>query len=101
MSRPAVRRCGDNGQPGCGRPIYLVQIIPTVLRKGERRAYVPLDPTYDPACGVPPSHATSLSWDRCRPLGRGEDPASNENPALTHFATCPLRQRATPEGTDA
>lgn len=98
MSRQR-RRCGDNGQPGCGADIVLVLVVPDVPRPGSERRFVPLDPTYDPACGVAPSHAVLPGWTRCRPLARGETASPAEYPALTHFATCPLRRRATPEGT--
>lgn len=92
----SLRRCGDRDRPGCGAPIVLVPVIPDVPVKGRDRSWIPLEPAYDPACGIPPSHALSAGRTRCRPLARGEEPAPDEHPALTHFATCPLRRR-TPE----
>lgn len=80
--------------PGCGAQIVLVLVIPEQPRKGEKRKQIPLDPTYDPECGIPPSHAVSTGWTTCRPLDRGDTPAPHEDPALTHFATCPHRRRA-------
>lgn len=96
------RRCGDNGQPGCGAEIYLVPLIPLDEAVPARlRKFIPLDPGPVPT-DVAPSHARSPGWDRCRALRRGEEPAPGESPALTHFATCPLRKRATtPEGPSA
>lgn len=79
--------------PGCGADIVLVLVVPEHPRKGAERKHIPLDATYDPACGIPPSHAiTSRSWLTCRPLDRGDTPAPHEDPALTHFATCPHRR---------
>ncbi|MFF2621208.1 hypothetical protein [Oerskovia jenensis] len=102
MTQAAVCE-GRDGFRGCGAQILLVYVIPAHRRKGEPLKKVPLDLTYDPACGVAPSHATNLARPptQCRSLGRGEDPAPNERAALTHFATCPHRQagRSTTEGT--
>lgn len=96
-----MRRCGDNGRPGCGASILLVPVIPDLPTRGSTRSWIPLDPTYDPACGLPPSHALSAGKTTCRPLSRGESPAPGEHPALTHFATCPLRRPRTTDLTDS
>lgn len=79
-------------RPGCGAPIVLVLVVPEHPRKGQARKYLPLNPVYDAECGTPPSHAVSIGWTTCRPLDRGDTPAPNERPALTHFATCPHRR---------
>lgn len=94
MSRGPVR-CGDDGRPGCGEQIELVRIIAAEPRKG---AAVPLNLTYDPGRGIAPSHATDRRRTICRPLGRREEPASSEYPALIHYATCTVRAR-TPKDT--
>lgn len=93
MSRGPVR-CGDDGRPGCGERIELVRVIATEPRKG---AAVPLNLTYDPGCGIAPSHATDRRRTICRPLGRREEPASSEYPALIHYATCNVRTRTPQE----
>ena len=101
MSRPLLTACEhrtdpDGTQhPGCGAPILLVLCIPTVIRRGTARRHVPLDVVYDPACGIPASHALSIGGTTCRPLLDGEEPGPAEKPALTHFATCPYRTRST------
>lgn len=87
MSRGPVH-CGDDGRPGCGERIDLVRIIAAQPRKG---ASVPLNLAYDPACGIAPSHATDRRRTICRPLGRREDPAPSEYPALIHYASCAAR----------
>ncbi|MCL1871028.1 MAG: hypothetical protein FWF90_11525 [Promicromonosporaceae bacterium] len=84
--------CGDRGRVGCGALIQLVPVIPDVPTKGSTRSWIPLDVAYDPACGFAPSHALSAGRKTCRPLARGEQPAPGEHPAITHFATCPLRR---------
>lgn len=84
----------DVVQHGCGAPIVLALVVPEHPRKGVGRKRIPLNPTYDPACGIPPSHAiTSRTLLICRPLDRGDTPAPHEDPALTHLATCPHRRR--------
>lgn len=95
--------CADrDGRPGCGAPIRLVLVIPVHPIKGQPRKYIPLDPTYDPACGIRPSHAVSAGWTTCRPL-TADDPTPDptERPALTHFATCPNRRPSTATTTGA
>lgn len=82
--------------PGCGAQIVLVLCVPEVPTSGRPRKFVPLNPTYDPACGIRPSHAVSTGWTTCRPLPEGEDPGPTESPALIHFATCPHRRKPTP-----
>ncbi len=78
--------------PGCGAPIVLVMVVPDNPTPGIPRKKIPLDATYDQSLGIPPSHAVSIDWSRCRPLSPGERPAPSEHPALTHFATCPHRR---------
>lgn len=78
----------------CGAPIVLVLVIPTRLVRGRARRFVPLDPAFDPAAGLSPSHAVSPGWTTCRPVGADESLAPHEHPALTHFATCPNRAAA-------
>lgn len=81
----------------CGRPVLLVQVIPARIRPGTTRKQLPLNPTYDPACGVRASHALSTGGTTCRPLLADETPGPDERPALTHFATCPARNRTAQE----
>lgn len=100
MSRRTARcedRVDDAGtyHAGCGADIVLVLCIPRLVRAGRPRRHVPLDATYDPACGIPPSHAVSVGRTTCRPLEPGEDPGPSEDPALIHYATCPHRTRST------
>lgn len=80
----------------CGAPVALVLVLPDVPTKGTKRRRIPLDVSYDPAGGLPPSHALSTGRTTCRPLDwrRAEQPAPHETSAMTHFATCPLRRRA-------
>lgn len=79
-------------RPGCGAPIVLVLVVPEHPKPGSKRRHIPLDATYDPACGLPPSHAVSTGGTTCRPLAPGDTPAPHEDPAITHFATCPHRR---------
>lgn len=81
----------------CGRPVVLVQVIPTRITPGQKRKHLPLDPPPVPAGGVRASHAVSTGWTRCRPLLADETPGPDEHPALTHFATCPARTRTPQE----
>lgn len=83
-----------DGRQGCGAPIVLVIVIPTLITKGTTRRYIPLDVAYDPASGVPASHAVTPGWSTCRPLIDGETAGPDERPAMTHFATCPNRAPA-------
>ena len=86
-------RCED-----CGRPVVLVLVIPERPRKGATRRHIPLEPTFDPTTSpTPASHALSLSGRTCRPITRDHPLLDHENPALTHFATCPARR--SPEDT--
>ncbi len=80
-------------QPGCGAAIVMVLVIPTNLSRNEPRKKIPINATYDPSVGIPPSHAVEIDWTRCRPLKPGESIDSHEHPALTHFATCPHRRQ--------
>lgn len=66
-------------------------VIPTVLRAGTTRSYIPLDMSFDPDGGVPASHAMNIGRTRCRPLTVEHPIEDHEVPALTHFATCPAR----------
>jgi hypothetical protein len=82
---------------GCGAELVLVLVIPEHPRAGGRRR-VPLDVAYDPTTSpLPPSHALSLAGTTCRPITTDHPLMSHENPAVTHFATCPARN--TPEVT--
>jgi len=80
-------RCRD-----CGAPVVFVVVLVDEPKAGGANK-LPLEPSYDPDCGIAPSHAANLSRPptRCRPLRRGEQPLPDERPALTHFATCPAR----------
>lgn len=83
----------------CGRPVRMVLVVPsrlTRLAPGERRRYIPLDPTFDPAGGVPPSHGMNLGRTVCHPITADSPLLDEEKPALTHFATCPARASALP-----
>ncbi len=81
----------------CGAELVLVLVIPENPRRGERRR-IPLDVAYDPTTSaLPPSHALALSGTTCRPITTDHPLLAHENPALTHFATCPSRR--TPEVT--
>lgn len=76
----------------CGAPVRLVLVIPEIPRRGATRRRIPLDADYDPAtAGLPASHALSLSRSTCRPITRDHPLLPHENPAMTHFATCPAR----------
>ncbi|MEN1976875.1 hypothetical protein [Cellulomonas olei] len=90
---------GQRTRCSCGAEIVLVLVIPETPRRGAgRRTRVPLDADFDPAVSaLPPSHALSLSGATCRPITRDHPLLDHENPALTHFATCPSRR--TPEAT--
>jgi hypothetical protein len=81
-------RCED-----CGADVELVLVIPETPRRGATRKQIPLDLDYDVArSDTPPSHALSLSRRTCRPITRDHPLLDHENPALTHFATCPARR---------
>jgi hypothetical protein len=75
----------------CGAPIVLVLVIPGRLVKGTPRKFIPLDVKFHTAAGVRPSHAVSIGWTTCRPLAEDESLDHTEDPAMTHFATCPAR----------
>lgn len=93
MSARTLARCED-----CGAPIALVLVIPETPRKGASRRHIPLDLEYDAArSSTPPSHALSLSRRTCRPITRDHPLLPHEDPALTHFASCPARR--SPEAT--
>jgi hypothetical protein len=71
----------------------MVLVIPETPRRGATRRRIPLALTYDPdTAALPPSHALSLSRSTCRPITRDHPLLPHENPALTHFATCPARR---------
>ncbi|NCT90229.1 hypothetical protein GXB85_04575 [Cellulomonas sp. APG4] len=84
---------------GCGQEIQLVVIIPTRLVPGTERKRIPLDLTFDPADGLPPSHAMNFGRTRCRPITPDHPIEDHEVPAITHFATCPARSARTPVST--
>lgn len=77
----------------CGRPIVLVMVIPTRLRAGRPRSYIPLERTFDPAGPYAPSHALSAGRTTCHPITTDHPLEQHEHPALTHFAVCPARSR--------
>ncbi|MGN8245262.1 hypothetical protein ACTHAM_002381 [Cellulomonas soli] len=78
----------------CGAPIELVLVVPDQPRKGTTRKHVPLDLDFDTASSAtPPSHALSAGRTTCRPITADRPLEHHEHPALTHFATCPARQR--------
>lgn len=80
---------------GCDAPIVLVLVVPELPTKGTKRRHVPLDVDFDVALSsTAPSHALSAGRTTCRVLTTDHPLASYEHPALTHFATCPARQRA-------
>lgn len=85
----------------CGARIALVLVVPEHPRKSsKKRSYIPLDVEYDDALSpVAPSHALSTGRTTCRPLTADHPIAPHEHPALTHFATCPARQRPTVPAT--
>lgn len=88
MTGPAAERC-----PLCGADVVLVLVIPEQLRRGAKRVHVPLDVGYTPyETGIAPSHAVSISGITCRPITTDHPLLIHENPALTHFATCPARR---------
>lgn len=83
-------RCRD-----CGAQVVFLRILADEPRAQIKAA--PFEPSYDPRCGIAASHAASgQSGKTCRPLRRGETPAPDERPVLTHFATCPARATKDP-----
>lgn len=73
---------------GCGHQVRLVRLLgdmPTA-------SWVPLEPVFEPALGIAPSHALSAGRRTCRALRRGEQPDPTEHPALIHHAVCPARR---------
>ena len=70
----------------CARPIRLVRLLGT-----GSGTWVPLEPSWDPGLGVPPSHALSTGRRTCRALRRDESLDPTEHPALIHHAVCPAR----------
>ena len=74
----------------CGAPVVFLRVIADEPKGPLKSA--PFEPDYKPGLGTPPSHAAAgQSGTTCRPLRRGEHPAPDERPVLTHFATCPAR----------
>lgn len=83
----------------CGQPIVMFRVIPLTITPGRERAFIPMEPGFDPDRGIAPSHAATVGSARvCRVLPRGEVPGFGERPLLTHFAVCPARRAA---ATDA
>ena len=78
--------------PGCGAPIYFVTVIPLHRKRGAPLRKIALNAEIDPAWKLPPSHAVTPDWRQCRPLSPDETPGPYEDPAITHFATCPHRR---------
>lgn len=80
----------------CGAPVRFVVVIPTErslavqVREGRTRSLIPMD-LDEPAEGVRPSHAMNLGRTVARHLAAGDEPGTEERPAMTHFATCPAR----------
>lgn len=88
MTAPDPERCSL-----CGADVVLVLVIPARIRRGAKRTRIPLDAGYSPATtGLAPSHAVALAGDTCRPVTPDHPVLEHENPALTHFATCPARR---------
>lgn len=90
----AVRPNGEfHACRDCGALIVLVRIRPNAPVRG-RRTRIPLEPTFSPtASGIEASHALDAGRWGCRPITADDPIAPHEHPALTHFATCPARQR--------
>jgi hypothetical protein len=83
----------------CGARVRFVRVIPTQLRKGTQRAWIPMDLTV-PA-DIAPSHALNFARTRARPVTSDTPPEDHEVPALTHFATCPTRRKDPTDATQA
>jgi hypothetical protein len=76
----------------CGAPVFFVLVIPELPRRGEKRRHVPLDLDFDVAqSDTAPSHALSTGRTTCRVITDERPLMPYEHPALTHFATCPMR----------
>lgn len=86
-SRPALATVPCRA--GCGRQVRIVRLLTDM----PPASWVPLEPTFEPAYGIAPSHALSAGRRTCRPLRPGESPDPGEHPALIHHAVCPALAR--------